>query len=397
MADNRNFISRLLFKKPEQKSEIIQVFKKEVSTSNSFDITTDYGVPYTSVFKTSKGYLFGVDGFYPQQLNLLYTNSPLHSAIINFKKLLAVGNGISIEDFEKADGKTKIAINQLSVQFEEMLSDITLDLIIHNTIAIEVYWNSDYSKIVKIERVSPEKIRINDVNEKMEPISFLYNWDWVNSTRYPTKELKVFSPLHKKERCQLLYFQVKSPGMKLYAEPTYQSALPWVILDAEMAQYHKANIINSLNPSMLIQYFEKPGSAEEKQQVLFDINNSFAGARKTGRAMITFSDGKELAPTVTQMEPNKLDKTFLQLTDTIQRQICYAHGIDPQLLGLKTPGSLGNSGEIAYAYDIFNASQIQPIQKEIEKVFNKLMVSNGLANKIKLNEPTITLISQTKA
>lgn len=397
MADNRNFFSRLFLKKPIEKTEIIQAFKKEVSTANSFDITTDYGVPYNSVFRTSKGYLFGVDGFFPQQLNLLYSNSPLHSAIINFKKLLSVGNGITVDGFDKTDGKTKIAINQLTVQFDEMLSEIALDLIIHSAIAIEVHWNSDFTKILKIERVSPDKIRINEVNEKMEPISFLYNWDWINSTRYPTRELSVFSPLSKKEKCQLLFFQIKSPAMKLYAEPTYQSALPWVILDAEMAQYHKANIINSLNPSMLIQYFEKPGSAEEKQQVLFDINNSFAGARKTGRAMITFSDGKELAPTVTQMEPNKLDKTFLQLTDTIQRQICYAHGIDPQLLGLKTPGSLGNSGELAYAYEIFNASQIQPLQKEIEKVFNKIMVSNGLANKVSLNEPIITFINNATA
>lgn len=397
MADNRNFFSRFFLSKPIEKTEIFQTFKKEVSTANAFDITTDYGVPYNSVFRTSKGYLFGVDGFFPQQLDLLYSNSPLHSAIINFKKLLSVGNGLTVDGFDKADGKTKIAINQLTVQFDEMLSDIAMDLIIHSAIAIEVHWNSDFTKILKIERVSPDKIRINEVNYKMEPISFLYNWDWVNSSRYPTRELSVFSPLSKKEKCQLLFFQVKSPGMKLYAEPTYQSALPWVILDAEMAQYHKANIINSLNPSMLIQYFEKPGSGEEKQQVLFDINNSFAGARKTGRAMITFSDGKELAPTVTQMEPNKLDKTFLQLTDTIQRQICYAHGIDPQLLGLKTPGSLGNSGELAYAYEIFNASQIQPLQKEIEKIFNKIMVSNGLANKVSLNEPTITLINNAKA
>jgi hypothetical protein len=397
MADNRNIFSRLFFRNVPKQTEVIhQELKKEVTNANAFDITTDYGVPYNSVFRTSKGYLFGVDGFFPQQLNLLYSNSPLHSAIINFKKLLASGNGFSVEGIEDADMKTKININQLTLQFEEMLSDITLDLIIHNTIAIEIYWNQDFTKIVKLERISPDKIRIDNVNEKMEPTSFLYNWDWVNSTRYPTKEIKAFSPFNKKEKCQLMYFQIKSPGMQLYAEPSYESALPWVILDAEMAQYHKANIINSLNPSMLIQYFEKPGSAEEKQQVLFDINNSFAGARRTGRAMITFSDGKELAPTVTQMEPNKLDKTFLQLTDTIQRQICYAHGIDPQLLGLKTPGSLGNSGELIYAYEIFNASQIQPLQKEIEKVFNKFMVTNGLSNKIILEEPTLTFITQPK-
>ena len=107
--------------------------------------------------------------------------------------------------------------------------------------------------------------------------------------------------------------------------------------------------------------------------------------------MVTFSDGKELAPTVTQMEANKLDKTFLQLTDTIQRQICYAHSIDPQLLGLKTPGSLGNSGELEYAYGIFNSAVIQPAQKDIENIFNQFIGINGLGVKMTLNEPNINL------
>jgi phage portal protein BeeE len=156
-----------------------------------------------------------------------------------------------------------------------------------------------------------------------------------------------------------------------------------------MSEYHKSNIRNSINPSILIQFYEKPGSDEEKQMIVRELNNSFAGARKTGRSMITFSDGKDLSPTVTQMEANKLDKTFLSLTDTIQRQICYSHQIDPMLLGLKTPGSLGNSGEFLYSFNLFNASQIQPAQRQIENILNKFIQVNGLGVTIELNEPSI--------
>ena len=56
-----------------------------------------------------------------------------------------------------------------------------------------------------------------------------------------------FDAYNKTDKCQLFMFQVTSPGQKLYAEPSYQSALNWVVLDGEMSQYHKANILNSIN------------------------------------------------------------------------------------------------------------------------------------------------------
>ncbi len=370
------------------KQEVI----KTPSTFSSFSTPFGYNLPNEQLMKTSNGYLFGPNGFYPNELNSLYNQSPLHSSIVNFKKMLTTGNGFSIND-KPQDANSIISLNQLSSQFDELLNDVSLDIFMHSRFHLKITWNSDNTKILKLERISPEKIRIYEVDELMKPISYIYNWDWTNSTKYPKVIYPKFDQFNKKDKVQLFTYEIKTPGMKLYPIPTYESAIPWIILDAEMAQYHKANITNSVNPSLLIQYYEKPSTNEEKQQVLIDLNNSFAGGRKSGRCMITFSDGKELAPSVTQMEPNKLDKTFLQLSDIIQRQIAYAHQIDPQLLGLKTPGSLGNSGEFTYAYNLFNMSVIQPVQKDIENVLNSFISTNGLSAKIKLNDIDITKIN----
>lgn len=358
------------------------------SNFGTFNIGVDYSKPIQQVFKSSKGYLYGTNGLFPQELNQLYNQSPLHSSILNFKKLLTVGNGYNILG-ESDNIKQKIAVNQLTNQIDGMLNNVGMDLFLHSRVCILVTWNEDNTRILKIKRLPPESIHINDVNEHMEPINFLYNWDWEQSSKLPTAKYAAFNQSNKKDKQQLFMYQVESPSMRMYAEPTYISALNWVVLDSEMSQYHKSNILNSINPSILIQYYAKPGTQEEKQQVLWDINQSFAGSRKTGRAMVTFADGKELSPDVTQMEANKLDKTFLSLTDTIQRQICYAHSIDPQLLGLKTPGSLGNSGEFQYSFNLFNQSTVQPAQRIIEEIFNDFISINGLGVKLKLNDVEI--------
>jgi hypothetical protein len=372
----------------EPKTEVIKPFG---SSLQSFALSTN-GLEYgNNVSKTSNGYIQD-DGFYSYKLIHLYYQSPLHSAVIDFKKLLSVGNGFTIDGATNLTMADKISLNQLTNGYEEDLNHIGMDYFLHNRVCLEVTWNADFTKIVKVERLNPASVRIFAVNEKMQPTAYSYNYDWINVFKYKTKIYAAFSEYNKKDRTQLYMWQGESPSQNLYNLPSYASAINWITVDSESSEYHKANINNSINPSMLIQYFEKPSTTEEKQQVLFDLNQSFAGARKTGRAMVTFSDSKELAPSVTQMPANQLDKTFIQLTDTVNRQVCYAHRLDPQLLGLKTPGSLGNSGELEYAYNIFNAQVIQPAQRDIEKILNKFIKINGLGVVLKLNEPTMVQV-----
>ncbi len=216
------------------------------------------------------------------------------------------------------------------------IKGLTYDYFIHNRFYLECTWNNDFTKIIKMKRLGAETIRIFDIDTDFEPISYMYCFD-------------------------------------------YRQAINWVGLDSDMGTYHKANIVNSLNPSLLVEFYNVPDTDEKKQQTLSNINASFAGPSNTGRAMVFFSPDKDSAPSVTQMEPNKLDKTFLGLTDTIQRQVLFAHNLNPDLMGLKTPGSLGqNAGQLEEIKNQFLNSVIIPAQNEIENEINYLASFNGL-------------------
>jgi len=373
----------------KQKKEVEVTPKGVGASTDAFSITNGLtNTPLQTYTKSRDGYQFGQYGLYPQELNQLYNASPLQNNIINFKSLLTSGDGYELID-EPKTAMEKIALNQLLVQINKVIPEITSDYFIHNRFALKVTWNADNTKVIKVESLPVDGVRILSVTNEMRPLRYVFNFDWEQKSKFDSVEYPAFDQSNTEEKCQVLMFQQKSPGKKIYTLPSYQSAIQWVNLDSEMASYHNSNINNSLNPSMLIQYFEKPNSDEEKSEILHGINQSFAGAAKTGRAMVTFSDGQDLAPTVTQMEPNKLDKTFLGLTDTIQRQICYAHSIDPLILGLKTPGSLGNSGEFEYAFNLFLESTVKPSQKVLEDVLNELIAINGLVTKVEFKEPNI--------
>ncbi len=81
-----------------------------------------------------------------------------------------------------------------------------------------------------MERIAPEKIHINDVDESMNPLNFLFNYDWINASRYKTIKYPIYDESNKKDKVQLYFFQTDGPGQLLYSQPSYVSALPWITL-----------------------------------------------------------------------------------------------------------------------------------------------------------------------
>lgn len=341
--------------------------------------------PYQSTRRNgSSGYYFGEDNLYPQLLNRLYMSAPLHSACINFKSLMTSGNGYTADEAALMSNE-KISWKQLDMFFKKNLNELTTDHFLHNRVYVKLYWNESFTKVIKFERIAPEKIRIYELRGDMTPASYLYNYDWVYSTHYKTEVIPAYDSLNKTDRVQMMEFNQKTPGFITYSTPTYQSGVNWIVTASEYSTFQKMNIIQSLSPSMLIQFYQVPGSAEEESSVLSSLNKSFGGARNAGRLMTTFSNSKEEAPTITQLEPTKLDDAFLQLSDVIQREICFAHGVDAQILGLRTPGSLGNSNELVSAIQIFQKTTIEPAQKFMDNMMNELALINGISINIKLN------------
>ena len=125
-----NIFDRFKKQDIQLKTEDIKPFD---TTLKTFNINIDYSQTSDYLNRTANGYLYGVNGLFPQELNKCFHQSPLHAAIINFKKLLTTGNGYSI-DSSGLDGMGKISLNQLTSQFDTMLNEIAMDYFIHSRV-----------------------------------------------------------------------------------------------------------------------------------------------------------------------------------------------------------------------------------------------------------------------
>jgi len=395
-----------------EKSEMVELPEK-IDTSMAFEYvykptgslntrgSGDLGDPYIEFYRGSGPVYFGQDNLYPQHLNDMYNRSALHSAIVDFKKELISGEGYEIEGIDSLDASQKIRLKQFQDfvdgerTLQKFIDDITFDYLIHGTIYNKLYWNSDKSKLLKVKRIDPAKMRVGTSKTDYESVNkYYYCFEWSEYGRFGWVELPPFD-MTSDEKIDILRSTIPST-LNWYCLPSYSSAANWINLDGDISLYHKSNIENSINPSMAIKYPEKPGSEEERRRILLNLKKQAQGAKNAGRSLIFFADGKDNLPEIETIQVSNIDKQFNVTSDHIQRNICYAHKINPLILGLKTPGSLGNGAELDYAFDIFKEGVIKPAKKDIEEHINKLLSLKGLNVKIKLNEKQFNIKNDTQ-
>jgi hypothetical protein len=382
---------------PQEAAKKTLAYKSKLSRSvASQNFNYDFTNPMIDEMITSSGVvLFAQDNMYPQLLNELVYMSPLHSSIVRFKRMTIAGKGYTITPQVGISELDKIRINQFELlvdgkrSLNELVSDLVMDFVIHERICIKVDWNEDHTAIRKMVRVAPEKVRFYKKNKFGEIDKLAFNDNWrgysINNSTIP---YPAFDQYAKGEHCQMFVHQLNSPGLNYYNQPSYSPALNWCFLDGSISQYQKSNILNSINPSIIIQLKEQPANQEEMDSILRNLMESYAGPTEAGLPFVTVSPDTESMPNIIQMNGNALDKTFNVTQEIITKQICYSHSIDPVILGIATGGALGQTQQLQEAYNIYNDTVVVTSQKFIEDVINKFLFINKIPATFKLNSIT---------
>ena len=321
---------------------------------------------------------FGQDNLYPQLLNQMYYTSAIHGACINFIWNATIGGGYKWDN-EKVS--TEDLINQLAFEkkhkFNKLIKNITRDFIIHRRICIKVIRN-DKGILKTLERVDPSTIRNNANNTK-----FIYSSDWsrgmVDSKPYNRYTDKC------KETESIYIYQEETPGQDVYPIPNYNSILNWCNLDGDIAFFQKNNIQNSVFPSLAIRRPKEFSSDEEMLQFKKGISDS-TGSNNAGKLLVVTGNGFEDTPEIVQINASGNDKLFENTKKDLTDSICWAHGINPAIMGVKVAGSLGNAQELEMSYAIFEKNVILPLRQTILEVINDLVDIAKIDNTISINE-----------
>lgn len=328
------------------------------------DAKYDYSKPYINKDSRTPYVMFGSDNLYPNILLDMYYTSPIHSAIVEFKTKAALGDGL-VFTAKQNSLENEIKIKTLESKFNRtFLKKLIKEYLIHNRIFFVV------EKSKTFHLLGAEKVRTN-----REQDLYYVNDDWRKNRNF--QEFKCFDPLVPDSNPRILGFEAQTPGVDIYCVPSYAVAANWIWLDGQIAYFQKQNMINSVNPSVIIKLFEKFPNKEAAQNYIDQFNESFSSARNAGKPMVVTALSKETAPEITIADSNRLDKAFAAVQENIVKNVSYAHLLDPVLLGISTAGSLGNTEQMNTAFKIFNAVSNESLQDDLEDILKQLLTAIG--------------------
>jgi hypothetical protein len=323
-------------------------------------------------YKSGNIVLFGQDNLMPQKYEQLFLSSPLHSGIIRFLVNATVGSGYHWKDQTSGEVIVQTKMFEKKYKLQKLLKQLTLDFSIHNRMTIIVTIKNGN---LTFKRVKPTTIRTNETHSIYE-----YSKDW--STGLNRTVLKPYNMSCKEDGNYVISYQMDED--ETYPFPYYNSALSWIYMDSEVPQLHKANIQNSIFPSLVLLRPKEFTSEEEKKNFYTKLKGN-KGKGGAGNVAVFAANGKDELPELKEVSTSNNDKLFLQTTPVIQDGICQAHSIPPILMGIRVPGSLGNTSELETAYNIYAKDVIIPTRNEIEEFMNNVIHLTGIKNSIVIN------------
>ena len=335
---------------------------------------------------------WGEDNLYPQFLNRLYYENPVHGGVINQKVKFITAGGLSVEG-----GEISILDNNgSSYTIQEVVDSVCRDFEIGETQC----WHFKKDKLTGswfVESMDYELIRVTE-NE----VYFDYSDDWSVRNQTSKQGYRRIKNIHyiTEEDNECLMRVVTSPKQRSFVDEksltanyypcvNYSGAITDILSGIEMAFFTYSEVMNGWKGGTLVNMANgRPQTDEARKKVERDLKLSGTKRTTQGGFAITYSDGKDRAPEVMQMNGNDLDKRYEQAKKTSRDNIMVAHGvISPSLFGIFTESMFGSKEEMEISYILFKENYVETRQRQLIDPLNwALSKLNGFTGKISFDD-----------
>jgi hypothetical protein len=322
---------------------------------------------------------------YPQFLIDLYYNSSTHSAIINATAEMIAGEDLYVEN-EDENLEAYVRLKKFlrhangKESLHQIVKKVAFDFKLQGAYALHIIWNQERTEIAEVYHVPVERVRAGIPNPLGQIDSYFISSNWSDVRNHPPHEIKAFNRLDRTSASQLIYTGSYSPNMDIYHTPDYIAGCNWALVDQRVAEFHLNNIQNGFSGSYFISFANGIPTQEERFQIEQSLTEKFAGAKNSGKFILTFSDDKTRTPEITPIAVSDADKQYLALQELLVTNICSAHRITSKtLMGIDTTnGFSSNADELRNASNFYHNTVIRGFQTNILNTLQTIFSVNNM-------------------
>jgi hypothetical protein len=337
-----------------------------------------YTTPVIQESKRDNWVEYGEDNNYYSFLIDRYTNSTTNSAIINNISRLVYGKGLSALD---ANRKPNEYAQMMALFSTEDLRKVIIDRKMLGQYAWQVHYNDKHDKILKAYHIPVNLLRAEKCNKDGEIEAYYYSDDWTDVKKYAPKRIPAYG--FSKDKIEIVYFKPYSVGMKYYSYVDYQGALPYALLEEEIADYLINEVQNGFSGTKVVNFNNGVPTEEQQSMITNKVMNKLTGSRGQ-KVIVAFNDNAESKTTVEDIPLNDAPEHYTYLSEECLRKIMLGHNVtSPLLFGVASSnGFSSNADELKNSSILFDNMVIRPMQEEILESIDKILAFNGISLKL---------------
>lgn len=339
---------------------------------------SSYTTPIIKESKRDNWVDFGEDNDYYSFLIDRYTNSTTNNAIVNSISRLIYGRGLSAVD---ASRKPNEYAQMMALFNPDCLRKVAFDRKMLGQFALQIHYNDKHDKILKAYHIPVNLLRSEKCNEDGEILGYYYSDNWEDVKKFPPKRFASFGT--SKDKVEILFSKPYAVGMKYYAYPDYQGAIPYCVLEEEVSQYLISDCQTGFSGTKIVN-FNNGVPTEEQQSIISNKVLSKLTGSKGQKVIVAFNDSVESKTTVEDIPLNDAPDHYAYLSEECVRKIMLGHSVtSPLIFGISSAsGFSSNADELENSFILFNNMVIKPLQDELIDALDKILAYNEVSLKL---------------
>jgi hypothetical protein len=330
-----------------------------MSSNVRFIQLESYKSPKITESKTKDWVEFGDTNNQFNYLIDLYNSSTTNSAIINNFVKLAYGKGLSATDGRLRPNEYA---RFLSLVSKETIKNVITDAKMLGNYAFQMIYDGQ-KRLVQVEHVPFQLLRAGKCNEKGEIDTWFYSDNWADTKKFPPQPIPAFGF---GGQIQILKGGNYTVGQKYYSNVDYYGALPYCVLEKEVADYLINEVQNSFSPTTVVNFNNGVPDPEKMELMVSQTERTLTGANGK-KVVIGFNSDETKKTTVDSIPLNDAPEHYKYVSEEAMHKIMLGHNVtSPLLFGIATStGFSSNADELKNSHILYENMTIKPFQQMI--------------------------------
>ncbi len=314
---------------------------------------------------------------YPSYILGLYNDVATLGSIVNGAIDYVAGNEVRLASPLFPEGRC----NKKGELAVDIVRGAAMDSFLFGGFAFEVIRGRD-GKPAEVYNMGIEDLRTND-----DLSVFWWSDKWDKGPRAgDIEELPAYmpdldwerldGPARERHARSVLY--VKNTLKQVYPMPPFAQAVKACETERSIDEYHLNAIKNGFAASAFIQLCNGVPVPEVQDEVERDFIEKFTGGENAGRVILSFSPDRQHSAIIQELKADDFGSHYDALAKLCRQPIFTPYRSNPNLYGIPTENLGFSAEEYQQAFDLFNRTQIQPVQSRIADAFDRVCGAPGV-------------------